>query len=116
MSPLEAAYLSAKDRLQGLSFNGFCDSVRGAEIVPIHVGGEVAGALVVMGSELHACVLPGFQGRWVTRPLLRVLGRIVGAYGYATTSATTDEGRKFVERLGFVQEGEKYVLRCKHGY
>jgi hypothetical protein len=110
-----AAYEATKPRLQGLSFEDFTDFLSGAEIEPVKVGGQIIGALVVIGSEIHACIKPEFKGLWMSRKTLAVLRRVIEKHGYATTSATTDEGRAFVQRLGFVQEGDMYVLRAHHG-
>lgn len=116
MSPIEAAYLSAKDRLCGMSLAEFEDSLTGSRIEPVCVSGAVVGAVIVIGCEVHACVLPEFKGLWLNRRLLRVLDEVIKSHGYATTSATTNEGRRFVERLGFIREGDIYVKRVCHGH
>lgn len=93
------------------SFQEFNEITGGWECHPALVGGEMAGAVMVNGPEIHACVLPQFKGLWMSKRTLRILRGVVEKHGYATTSATTDEGAQFVERLGFRLEGEKYVLR-----
>lgn len=116
MDAVEAAYLSCSDRLGGLSLPAFRAAVSGAEIHPITRGGEVIGAVIVMGPEVHACVMSGHSGHWVSKRLLKVLADVVHRYGYATTQATTEAGHRFVKRLGFKPEGGKYVLRVNHGH
>lgn len=108
---IEAAYLSAVDRLGGLSLAQFSDEVADLGVYAVVVGGEMAGAVIAKGPELHACIRAQFKGRWMTRGVLRFLAGVVREYGYAATQATTEEGRHFVERLGFKFNGKEYVLR-----
>jgi Zn-finger nucleic acid-binding protein len=78
------------------------------EVNPVYVGSEVAGALIVSGHEIHACILPKFKGRWLSRKELRIMNAVIEKHGYAQTSATTAEGEVFVKRLGFVKHGETF--------
>ena len=72
------------------------------------VDGQIAGALIVSGCEIHACILPQFKGRWLSRKELRIMNAVIEKHGYAQTSATTEEGEKFVHRLGFVKHGNTF--------
>lgn len=108
MKPLEAAYLSAKDRLGEMSLEQFKDAIRDFEIHPVVVDGECAGAILVAGFEIHACVLPSVYGRWVNRAALRLMNDVIEKHGFAQTHALTQAGQEFVERLGFVRHGNGY--------
>lgn len=108
MSPIRAAYESAADRLNGLSFDDFSRALDRCEVHPVEVLGKTAGAIVVSGAEVHACVLPWARGLWLSKRMLRVLGGVIQKHGYALTTATTEEGRQFVERLGFFPDGPYY--------
>lgn len=103
MDAVEAAYESAKGRLGRLTLPEFQELMAVCEVHPVTVDGQTAGALIVLGPEVHACVLPWAHGRWITKRLLRVFDDVVRENGYARTSATTEAGRNFVERLGFKQ-------------
>lgn len=107
MSPLEAAWLSVSTRLP-IEFEAFSYAVELWDLHPVVVQGEIAGALLTNGADIHACILPEYKGRWLTRKELRVLNQIIENYGYAQTSATTLDGEYFVKRLGFVKHGEVY--------
>jgi GNAT superfamily N-acetyltransferase len=113
VNELQAAFESVKPRAPALRFDDFEEFVRGAEVHPAVVDGEVVGALIVKGPEIHACVLPKAKGRWGSKRLLSVLHRVIRTHGYATTSATTADGVAFVRRLGFVQDGNRWV---KYGH
>lgn len=75
---------------------------------PVVVGGEVAGAVLVNGPDVHACVLPFAHRRWMGKWALELVNEIIDAHGYAQTHATTDAGRRFVTRMGFQPHGNAY--------
>lgn len=98
------AYLSAKDRLDGMTLAEFVEKTADFEVFPLRYRGEVRGAMLVKGSEVHACVAPP----WYAREAIRVINAVIEKHGEATTHATTDAGRRIVEKLGFVKCGETY--------
>lgn len=104
MTPLEAAWESARDRLHGLGFDEFCESVAGWRVVPVVARGETVGALLINGPEIHACVLPVAHKRWVSRALLAELDAVIQEHGYAVTRVdeSREQGKHFVRRLGFM--------------
>ena len=104
---LKAAWLSLLDRFP-VEYEVFLDFANSCEVNPVYVNGQVAGALIVKGSEIHACILPEFKGKWLTRKELRILDSVIDKHGFAQTSATTKDGEYFVSRLGFVKDGEIY--------
>ena len=106
-----AAYEAVRDRLGGITLGEFVAATAGFHFEPVHVGGQLVGALVVAGNELHACIDPAARGRWLSKRVLRVLDAVIREHGEAVTRATTEEGRRFVEALGFVQDGEIYRSR-----
>jgi Zn-finger nucleic acid-binding protein len=107
MTPIEAAWLSVSTRLP-IEFEAFSYAVDLWDLHPVVVQGEIAGALLTNGPEIHACILPQFKGQWLTRKELRILNQVIEKHGFAQTSATTEDGEYFVNRLGFVQCGEHY--------
>ena len=115
MDAVEAAYMSAADRL-GVSLDDFRDAVKACEVHPVTVSGKTAGAVIVNGSEVHACILPWARGVWFKRPQARILNDIIARFGYATTSATTKAGREFVERLGFQNTPTGYRKEVMYGH
>lgn len=112
---LHQAYLSAQDRLDGLTFAEFARALSKAEVHPVNVDGECVGALIVDGPEIHACV-NGCKGLWVTRREVRILNGVIAKHGYAVTTATTSEGRQFVQRLGFKPFGGKWIKETPYGH
>lgn len=109
MDAIAAAYESARDRMPGVSLEQFRSFAAGCEVHEVCVAGEVAGAIIVRGPEIHACVMPWACGRWMNKRALQVLRSVIERHGRAVTSATTDAGRAFVLRLGFVQRGAEWV-------
>ena len=102
MTAIEAAWLSLVGRFN-ITLEKFAESVAGMEVNPVVVNGQLAGALIVAGPEIHACILPQFKGHWLSRKELRIMNTVIQQHGYAQTSATTKEGEAFVKRLGFVK-------------
>jgi GNAT superfamily N-acetyltransferase len=105
---LRLAFEATAPRLGGMSFDAFAAGLRDFEVHPVLVRGRLCGAVLVRGPEIHACVLPAARGRWFGREQASLLNRVIEEHGEATTSATTEEGRLFVERLGFVNDNGIY--------
>lgn len=94
-----------------LIFAKFCADLAEFEIVPITHQSEIVGAILRKGPEVHVSVMPHLKGLWMTKGVLRYLRSVIDEHGYAQTGANTEDGKQFVERLGFVREGDKYILR-----
>lgn len=107
---LMAAWLSTSSRASW-SFGEFLAAIEGWSVHPVLVDARIAGAILTNGAEIHACVLPEFRGLWMSKKTLRILKDVVKEHGFAVTSATTREGVEFVERLGFVFDGQRHILR-----
>lgn len=105
---LHAAYESAQDRLGGMSFDHFCESTRAFEVHPQYVDGRIAGAILVNGKEAHACILPWAHKRWFGRKAIRLMNSIIDKHQEITTHAETEAGRRFVGKLGFTFDGDKF--------
>lgn len=117
MAALEKAYQSASRRMPSISFPAFVACMQAWDVYPVHVDDEVVGAVLTCGPEIHACIDDGY-GRWLNRRVLRdTLESVMTTHGYALTSATTDAGRRFVERLGFVEQAPgQFVKVANHGH
>jgi len=116
---LRAAFISAQDRLPaGSTFEAFAAAVSGWQCHPVQVDASVVGAVLVNGPEIHACIQPAGFGRWLSRPLLRLVDAVVARFGYALTQAATPAGRRFVERLGFraTRVAPTVFLKVQHGH
>jgi len=116
MDAVQAAYESAADRLGSVTLGEFREALKQCEVHPVKVQGNIAGAVIVKGPEVHACILPWAAKRWFKKPQARILNDIIKRYGYATTSATTDAGREFVERLGFKATPDGYIKEVTYGH
>lgn len=110
------AYQSAANRLGNITLEDFRIAVSRCDVHPVKVHGKLAGAILVSGPEVHACILPWAHKRWFGRQQARILNDIISKHGYATTSATTEAGRKFVERLGFVKTTQGYIKEVPYGH
>lgn len=116
---LRAAFHSAQDRLPpGSSFEAFAAALGQWQCHPVHVDTDLVGAVLVNGPEIHACITPRGFGRWLSRPLLRLVDAAVDRFGYALTQAATPAGRRFVERLGFraTRVAPSVFLKVQHGH
>lgn len=115
MTPIEAAYESAKNRMDGVSFEQFAAALSTAEIHPLEVEGQTAGAIVVIGPEIHVCVLPWAEKKWANKRAASVLNDVIEKHGYATTHPTTKRGEDFVKMVGFVNCGDYWKKETRYG-
>lgn len=99
---LRAAWESIRERsnIDWPAFETFC---LGAVVHDVTVDGKDAGAVVVIGPEIHACVLPFAFGRWFGKRAAAILAGVIAQHGYTTTTvaAGNEIGDAFVRRLGF---------------
>lgn len=98
------AYRSAADRLHGMTLEQFDAATKEFEVTPLYYGGKCCGAVLVLLKEIHVCVTPP----WYMRNGLRVLNSVIKLHGDATTHVDTEAGRRMVEKLGFIKDGEIY--------
>ena len=112
---LEIALASLQARAPHITADAFSEALADAVVHPVDVDGQPVGVVIVKGAEIHACIDPAMRGRWMSRKLLRVLYAVVDQFGAATTHATTDDGRQFVARIGFVPSGARWVMEANHG-
>ena len=112
---LQIALASLQSRAPHITEAAFTDALADAVVHPVDVDGRPVGAVIVKGPEIHACIACDVRGLWMSKWLLRLLGDVVRKHGHAITRATTDEGRQFVQRLGFVRRGDSWVMGANHG-
>lgn len=105
-----------------MTLEEFEDAIKDFELHPVTVCGEVCGAILVHGAEIHACIKPNGFGRWARRGLIPILQTVIDKYGYATTAVAegNEIGRKFVERMGFKyvkteDKSMRYRMETFHG-
>lgn len=100
---LEAAYESAKDRMR-LSKDDFLHAFGSWHVRPVRVSGEIVGAVLIGGNQIHACIQPKGFRRWLTKGVLReTLLKVIEEHGSAITSVGkgNEIGHRFVAGLGF---------------
>ncbi len=116
---LRAAWESVRDRWL-VSHDEFAAFVSGWDVEPVQVRGDIVGAILTRGPEIHACIKPEGFGRWLSRAVLRrTVGKAVEMHGYAETRVTTGNaaGEAFVRRLGFLPVAtENGVTRYRYGH
>lgn len=105
MYAMLAAYESCKDRFdKPITFDEFSAMFADWECISVEVKGECAGALMCKEHEIHACILPKYFNKWLSKKVWRsVFVERLNKYGYLQTGIKqgNDIGRKFVERCGF---------------
>lgn len=107
---LNAAYEACRPACEasGLSRERFIEFYSSWRVTPLYVHGEVVGAVLQEGPEMHVAVLPKAHRRWARPSIWRqLIDGTIDRYGYAITSvaeANTD-GQAFVSRLGFRETG-----------
>lgn len=119
---LRAAWESCRDRLP-VRFDTFCEAVAGWDVMPVCVHGQLVGAVLQHGPELHACIKPEGFGRWLSKRVLRdTIDATLKRYGHVITKVQEGNaiGDIFVRRLGFVQVSVAdgivtYRLEATHG-
>lgn len=107
MTPLEAAYASLSERTS-IGWEEFLAFARDWDVVPVWLGGRLAGAVLIKGPEIHACILPWAHRRWLGRWALVLVNRLIDEHGYVQTHAATEAGKQFVARMGFLPHGDGY--------
>jgi hypothetical protein len=107
-----AAWQSLSNRCN-MTYIEFSDFAKCCDVYKVLCNDVLAGAVLVFGPDIHACILPFAKGKWMNRKHLRIINAIIDKHGYAQTSATTDDGKDFVTRLGFVQDGSNFIRTKK---
>ena len=57
------------------------------------------GVCIIKDREIHFCILPEYQGRWLTKGLLKEISLL--DFEYTTVPTDNFEKQDFVERMGF---------------
>lgn len=103
---IEAGWLAYRDRIPALesAYRAACDGWRVIAVV----ADRVIGALFANEGVIHLGIVPEWRGRWASRRIIREML----TYGARTTLLLEEDGqRKFIGRLGFVEEEEgSYVV------
>jgi ribosomal protein S18 acetylase RimI-like enzyme len=105
INALIKAYESCKDRFdEPITFDEFSVMFADWECISIEVNGDCAGALMCKDHEIHACILPKYFNKWLSKKVWRsVFVDRLNKYGYLQTGVTANNeiGKRFVERCGF---------------
>lgn len=123
MTALRAAWEASAWQFKDTTFDDFAAMVADWECWPVEVCGEMAGAILVKGCEMHACIKPDYFRRWATPGLYRRVLRRLRDCGKLTTSVRDghDAGHDFVARIGFQCCGCRgdvmlYEMRWQNGH
>ena len=95
----------------GLTYEEFEKCVSGYEIIPISDNGEVIGAVMIKGAEIHVGMKRTPKG--ALRGVLRkVLDGVINKHGYVETMVMRDniQGIRFCGRLGFMESGRDKLM------
>lgn len=110
---VEKAYIAVQGRLGGMSLDEFREATKNFEVVPIHYQGEIVGAMLACGKEVHCCVDPSLKGKWFGRVALQLISKIINEHGEAISRATTEDGHQILLAMGFIKDGEIYRSKRK---
>ncbi len=112
MHPLRAAWIACGEPC---SLADWCEAFAAWEVQPVVVAGEVVGAVLANGPEVHVAVLPHVRGRWCTPSLWRwAITDRQAKYGRLVTFGNADNA--FITRAGFlpIESGDGIIAyqRC----
>jgi hypothetical protein len=116
---LKLVHQSISDRYK-ISFEDFEKVMDGWDIIPLEQNGELLGAVITKGPELHVGYGIKPQGS-IIKHIKATLQKLIEKYGYAITTVENNHpvGLQFCKRLGFYEikeENSKIYLkidRCK---
>lgn len=118
MTPEYALFQAIRERIPpDTSFEQFLHGLVGWDVKPLHIDGELVGAAIVRGNELHVGLAKPCKAS--PRAMIRnVLAPIIKEHGFAVTAVMPDNraGLAFCKRLGFVVSSFAdgvYHLRCE---
>lgn len=89
-----------------MTFDDFKRMLRDWKIRPVIVEDSLAGMIASKNTEIHACILPEFRGRWFSRHVYKqTILPILKQYGFVTTAVPDDKphGHGFVQKFGFTR-------------
>lgn len=107
MTPAECVYQSVKHRLNGMEFMSFMAVASGWDFLPIERNGEVCGAVMRKGPEVHIALLPEAQNHtWIRGDIRRELSKVIADHGHAFTWVRDGHtvGHRLAKILGFKQK------------
>ena len=112
---MQMVYQSVNKRI-GCSFEQFKDALKDWAFIPLTENGEVIGAVMQKGNELHIGYGKKAKSS-ILRHIRKPLRDAITNYGFAETSvmANNPAGLKFCKRLNFVEIGRdsgRILLRC----
>jgi hypothetical protein len=112
---LKLVYQSISDRYK-ISFEDFELLMQGWEVIPLEQNGELLGAVITKGPELHVGYGIKPQGS-IMKHIKATLVKLIDKYGFAVTTVESEyaKGLRFCKRLGFVEIAEKngkIYLKC----
>lgn len=120
MTPLFAAYESAKDRMN-LTYPQFAQAFKAWEVMPVKAKGNLAGAILWNGNELHCCILPEFHKRWLVPSIYKeILHTRLERFGSLITKVNKHSraGKQFVTKAGFQHietQGDTLIYELRYG-
>ena len=82
---------------------------QGWTIHPVFFSGEVIGAIIQKGAEIHTSIAPKYQKVWNPRPYIRtILYPTLEKYGTINSEANKNDvrGVRWLVKLGFTQISE----------
>ncbi len=65
---------------------------------------KTIGMGILRAGELHFCILPEYQGRWLTRSLLKQINKLPATWTKVDIESVKNQ--KLAEKIGFVPTGQ----------
>jgi len=83
----------------GFSLDDMRTQLEDWDIIGIERNGDIIGMGMIQDKEIHFCILPEYQGRWLTRGLIDELREL--DFEYTSVTVGNKPKQRFVERMGF---------------
>ena len=103
----------------GITFKSFKKRLKEWFVFGVEKDSKMIGMGMLNKGEIHFCIKPEYQGRWLTRGLLKQINSL--DIRYTTVGTGNAEKQRFVEKIGFEPvktEGENIIYQLnslKHG-
>lgn len=106
---LIVGYQAAKDTpeisddIAGIPFDVMVNNLSDWEVRAVERNGNVIGMMAIKDGEVHFCISKEFQGRWLTRSLLKEISKM--DIRFTTVNINNKPKMDFVEKIGFKSIG-----------
>lgn len=95
------------EKMRGVSFERFDQSLRDAKVMSFYRDGEPIGAAVFVLGQFHIAIDERYHGRWATRSTIQAIEREWGEAPVALVDCRNAKALRFAVRLGFERKKQE---------